>query len=220
MTKIYYKHRFDNVPYYIGKTKKVKLEYRYSPKEGRGTEFDMVLIDEVPDNEWRFWETYWIQQFKAWGFQLENKNNGGGGLNNHTEEVKKRIGEKNSGPNPLISISKKNHPCYSSPDFGEKISKAKKEKGFKYTDESKLKMRLAKLGAKVGPNKPEHSQKISKGKTGKGFKPVICTTLFGMEFANRKEAAESLGLDKGKITLVLQNKITHTQGFHFIRKTK
>ena len=65
MTKIYYKHRFDNIPYYIGKTRKTKLEYRYSLKQGRGVEFDLVLIDEVPDNEWRFWESYWIEQFKV-----------------------------------------------------------------------------------------------------------------------------------------------------------
>jgi hypothetical protein len=218
MTKIYYKHRFDNIPYYIGKTRKTKLEYRYSLKQGRGVEFDLVLIDEVPDNEWRFWESYWIEQFKVWGFQLENKNNGGGGLDTHTEEVKERIRQKNSRPNPLISKQKKNHPCYSDPSFSKKISEGKQKSSFKYSDESKLKMRLSKLGTKVGPNTPEHAKKISEGKMGKGFKSIICTTLFGMEFANRKEAAEYLGVDKGKITLVLQSKIPHTQGFHFIRK--
>lgn len=215
MVKIYYKH--DNgVPFYIGKTIKPKLEYRYSPQQGRGTEFNLELIDEVPDDEWRFWESYWISQFKAWGFKLTNKNSGGGGLDTHTEEVRKRIGEKNSIPKPGTSINKKNHLCYSASDFGEKISEAKT--GFKYSEESKQKMSLAKIGMKTGPNTPEHAKNISEGKMGKGFKPVICTTLFGMEFANRKEAAEYLGVDKGKITLVLQDKIPHTQGFHFIRK--
>ena len=218
MVKIYYKHKFDGIPFYIGKTTKSKLEYRYSPQQGRGTEFDLELIDEVLNNEWRFWESYWISQFKAWGFQLENKNSGGGGLDTHTEEVRKCIGEKNTGPNPLISQSKTNHPCYSDPTFSQKISEGKQKSGFKYSEESKQKMSLAKIGMKTGPNTPEHAKKISEGKMGKGFKPVICTTLFGMEFANRKEAAEYLGVDKGKITLVLQGKIPHTQGFHFIRK--
>ena len=217
MVKIYYKHN-NGVPFYIGKTIKSKLEYRYSPQQGRGTEFDLELIDEVPDNEWRFWDSYWISQFKAWGFKLTNKNSGGGGLDTHTEEVRKRIGEKNTGPNPLISQSKINHPCYSASDFGTKISEAKLKSNFKYSEESKQKMSLAKIGMKTGPNTPEHAKNISEGKMGKGFKPVICTTLFGMEFANRKEAAEHLGIDRGKITLVLQGKIPHTQGFHFIRK--
>lgn len=218
MVKIYYKHKFDGVPFYIGKTKKSKLEYRYSPQQGRGTEFDLELIDEVPNDEWRFWESYWIEQFKAWGFQLENKNNGGGGLDKHKDEVKKRIGEKNSIPKPLISINKKNHPCYLAPDFGEKISLAKQKSGFKYSDESKLKMRLSKLGMKTGPNTPEHAKKISKGKMGKGNKAIICTTLYGVEFKNRVEAADALNVDKHKITQVIKGKISHTKGLHFKHK--
>ena len=30
------------------------------------------VIDIVPINDWVFWETYWIAQFKAWGFKLVN----------------------------------------------------------------------------------------------------------------------------------------------------
>ena len=37
------------------------------------------VIDVVPVEEWIFWETYWISQFKTWGFILLNYTNGGDG---------------------------------------------------------------------------------------------------------------------------------------------
>ena len=37
------------------------------------------VIDVVPINDWVFWETYWIAQFKSWGFKLINYTNGGDG---------------------------------------------------------------------------------------------------------------------------------------------
>ena len=39
----------------------------------------LEIIDEVPINEWIFWETYWISQIKAWGFILTNNTIGGDG---------------------------------------------------------------------------------------------------------------------------------------------
>lgn len=35
------------------------------------------VIDEVPEEEWEFWEQYWIFQFKCWGFNLTNLSSGG-----------------------------------------------------------------------------------------------------------------------------------------------
>ena len=37
------------------------------------------VIDIVPIEDWIFWETYWISQFKTWGFDLINYTNGGEG---------------------------------------------------------------------------------------------------------------------------------------------
>ena len=37
------------------------------------------VIDEVPKNNWQFWEIYWISQFKTWGFDLINYTEGGDG---------------------------------------------------------------------------------------------------------------------------------------------
>lgn len=37
------------------------------------------IIDVVPLNEWRYWERFWIEQFKAWQFNLLNYQAGGNG---------------------------------------------------------------------------------------------------------------------------------------------
>jgi hypothetical protein len=37
------------------------------------------IVDEVQE-DWKFWERYWIQQFKVWGFSLTNATLGGEGL--------------------------------------------------------------------------------------------------------------------------------------------
>lgn len=37
----------------------------------------IILIDEVENSEWEFWEKYWISQFKTWGFNLTNGTDGG-----------------------------------------------------------------------------------------------------------------------------------------------
>ncbi len=38
------------------------------------------IIDEVVDEEWEFWEQYYISLFRSWGFNLYNLTNGGEGV--------------------------------------------------------------------------------------------------------------------------------------------
>jgi len=51
------------------------------------------IVDEVPENEWEFWEQYWISQFKSWGFNLLNATDVGEGAINykHTSESKQKM---------------------------------------------------------------------------------------------------------------------------------
>lgn len=66
------------------------------------------IIDEVPENEWTFWEEYWISQFKSWGFNLTNLTIGGEGGNGykHTSHSKKKMSESKLG-NKLSENQKK-----------------------------------------------------------------------------------------------------------------
>jgi len=77
-TKIYFIHRGDNIPFYIGKSNRIQGR-KGSHKKKFGKDIFIEIIDEVPINVWRFWESWYINLFKSWGFKLENKNNGGGG---------------------------------------------------------------------------------------------------------------------------------------------
>jgi hypothetical protein len=99
MVKIYFLHNSDGIPFYVGETSQ-PLRYRLSHhKRKLGIETYIELIEEVED--WRFWEMYWIQQFKAWGYKLINKNTGGGGCKKgvpkHTLESRNKIGSSKKG---------------------------------------------------------------------------------------------------------------------------
>lgn len=48
------------------------------------------VIDEVPYKEWEYWESYWIEQFIAWGFKLTNGTSGGEGFGITQEVIDKR----------------------------------------------------------------------------------------------------------------------------------
>lgn len=94
ITYIYLLHNGDNIPFYIGKSINVRLHRSYQHKKTFGKNTVLEIIDEVPTDEWLFWERFWIEQIKQWGFKLKNKNNGGGGSTILSESVKQIKSEK------------------------------------------------------------------------------------------------------------------------------
>ena len=92
-TIIYYLHNGDNIPFYIGKTKNKNLHRNYQHKYTYGNNTILEILDEIPTEDWKFWERYYINLFKSWGFELENKNNGGGGPSFYTNESKNKKSE-------------------------------------------------------------------------------------------------------------------------------
>lgn len=59
----------------------------------KGERPTIEIIDEVPEDEWVFWEQYWISQFKTWGFNLTNLTIGGQGGNGykHKDSSKQKM---------------------------------------------------------------------------------------------------------------------------------
>jgi hypothetical protein len=92
ITKIYLVANIDNDPnkVYIGKTKNTSRETNHKRTFGNQITFD--YIDEVNSLKYKDWEpleTYWIEQFKQWGFTVINKRKkGGSGPEYHTEASK------------------------------------------------------------------------------------------------------------------------------------
>lgn len=50
----------------------------------------LEVLDEVPENEWEFWEKEWIRLYRALGFQLTNGTDGGEG-GNPTPETRAKL---------------------------------------------------------------------------------------------------------------------------------
>lgn len=84
---------FKDSTFYIGKTNNIKRRIKEHTLK-YNTNFDYIVLEEIDNKEWKFWESYWIEQFQAWGFILKNKNKGGGGtlpLIGRSEETKRKI---------------------------------------------------------------------------------------------------------------------------------
>jgi hypothetical protein len=158
MYKIYILER-NGIPFYIGKAKNAIRRY-HGHRRTFGLDIEFNVIDEVED--WKFWESYWIEQFKCWGFILENKNNGGGGPSSYTEEQKKKMRK------PRIKGT------------GEKISKTLKERNHSqyYTEEVRQKMSTPQKG-RPKPFTEEHIKNVSKANLESKGKTVECYTLNG-----------------------------------------
>jgi len=86
--KIYYLHRGDNIPFYIGKTKDIN-----NRKSGHRLKYGLDVCIEVIDDvdDWKFEEDFYINMFRSWGFDLVNQNKGGGGLSKHSTKTKQKI---------------------------------------------------------------------------------------------------------------------------------
>lgn len=132
MVKIYTLEK-DGEPFYVGKTNNPIRRLNHHRKGLKDENITINIIDEVGEGEWRFWESHYISLFKSWGFDLKNKNNGGGGPNKWTEEQKSNIGRINKIKNHptrgnKISNSLQNHSRHYTPEVREKMKEAFKNR--------------------------------------------------------------------------------------------
>ena len=150
----------DNIPFYVGKSRR-HLERFENHKQTYGSNVKMEIISEVKN--WRRWEKYYIKKYKDLGYQLENKNKGGGGADVVSQETIDKI---------------KNHPTR-----GKQISKANKgktmaHKGKPFSKEHKAKIKATRDCLKTRKNTWQS-------------KPVLQYDLNGnfiKEFASQQEA--------------------------------
>ena len=92
-SKIYYLHKGDNIPFYIGKTNDPQGRLRqHRFKMG---EVKLEVISEVKD--WKRWERYYIKKYTNLGYNLINKNEGGGGATFFTQKQKDNISKAKKG---------------------------------------------------------------------------------------------------------------------------
>lgn len=102
---------------YVGKTKNPKMRFHnhMNPRHNEHTHKRnwinslkelhlrpcMLILDEVSEDDWKFWEKYWIQQCIVWGFNLVNHTSGGeGSISGNSTSFKKGQISWNKGTSP------------------------------------------------------------------------------------------------------------------------
>lgn len=176
---IYYLHKGDNIPFYIGKTKNLQTRLR-EHKYTKGNCFIEVL-EEVSINEWIEKEKFYINKYKTLGYILLNQNDGGGGsiigTIKHTEESKEKLRQSR---------------------LGKKLNKKTKQKIYTNIRNQKISQSL-----KNRKFSKEHLEKLSQvklNKTSNNTKSICQFTLDGTflkEWSSITEAKKYLG--KGDI---------------------
>ena len=84
-SSIYYLHRGDHKPFYVGESNKPDFRI-YGHRKTYGQDTQLEVISEVKN--WRRWEKYYIKKYRDLGYKLENKNSGGGGVAKGTPKPK------------------------------------------------------------------------------------------------------------------------------------
>lgn len=220
-TKIYIVTNCYNDPnkVYIGKTINSR---KHNHKKTYGKCINYFYIDEINSldhKNWKWLESYWIEQFRQWGFEVLNINNGGGGPTQWSGELLNSEGNKNR-------IKKiKTHPTRA-----KKISKS--TKGIPLTEEHKQKLRGPRphlVGKKKKPLSQKTRDKISKSLKGRisprkgtvvgslqkeniikaNVKPVLQYDInnnFIKEWGSQIEACQYLGINPPSISNCLKGR--------------
>jgi hypothetical protein len=96
----------NQIPFYVGKCNNINVRYSQH-KKTYGGNINIKVLELVEDKDWKFKERYYIALFKSQGFNLENKNKGGGGPTKLSESSKQKITNSKLGNNyKLKNISK------------------------------------------------------------------------------------------------------------------
>ncbi len=186
----------------IGIGKKLKNSFiKYGWKNHK-----LEIVEECIECQLNEREIYWTNYFDSYKNGLNSQVGGFTGY--HDDKWKENQSNNNKGTK-RPSLKGKKRPEHSNflKENGSGLS-------YKRTQEHKDNLSTMMKG--IWENKKEEiGKKITQGKMGKGVKPIICDTLFGMEFKSLKEASELLGLNKGNICEVLKGNKLHIKGFTF-----
>ena len=132
ITYIYLITGIDNSPskVYVGKTIN-PISRKSNHNKVYGYSIDYSIVDEInslDSKDWKPLESYWIEQLRQWGFEVINKNNGGGGPSFRTDDERRRISKSKMGKRASDGTKLKMSISNSKPKpigFGDKLKKPK-----------------------------------------------------------------------------------------------
>jgi hypothetical protein len=132
-TYIYFLHKGDNIPFYIGKTlTPLETRLKHHKWKFKNSTLQISLIDEVLTEEWKFWEEWYIELFLCWGFNLYgNKTKKGRGPGNRVCTWGDKISQSTKGKTKNYSIEEREKRKQKGKIWGYS------NKGSKYNNEQK-----------------------------------------------------------------------------------
>jgi len=196
--RMYY-HTWD-----IKRTKNNHKKNWFNSLSNKNLKPEIELIEEVPIEEWRFWEQFYISIFKSWGFNLINYTDGGEGYSSN--QLKKLWKTKEYREYHTKRMIGKNNPFF----------------GKKHTE--KTKDILRKKCPKRGKENPMYGKKRTKEENEKmrlnqpNLKKYIRLDLEGGiidEWIGLKYMCRELQLDEAAVLRVIKGKNNHHKGFKF-----
>lgn len=206
MIKIYYLHRGDNIPFYVGYTKSFKTR-KNNHRQKYGIDIEMEEIDECLNKDKTQIENFWIELFKSWGFKLENKNTGGGGPSFHTKESIEKYKKWRKDKKPMLGKKQ-----------SEETKKRKSDalKGKPKPEGFGDMMREVRLGVPKPKGFGDKISKANKGKASKKAKTVLQYDLQGnfiAKYSNTLEAAAKTNSNSSTISKVCRGIFSQTNSY-------
>lgn len=207
--KIYLVSNIDNDPkkVYIGKTKNNRKN-NHTRKYGKQILYNYIdEIDSLDHKDWKQLESKWIQYYIDLGYNVLNKNKGGGGVIFHTNETKQKM----SKPKPEITKLKIKNGLKGNKHIDHKKGKEHGNYGKIRSEEQLQSMRKPKpegFGLKMKVSKPNVSIVRSI--------PIIqynMNNIIIKEWDNAASAGENLNIKVASICNALKGRAKTAGGF-------
>jgi group I intron endonuclease len=211
MVAIYYLENKDGI-FYVGYTKDIK--HRITEHRRRyGIETEMFILEYVSPNEKKYWECYWIEQLKQWGFNLKNKNNGGGGPSTQSPEAKEKYKNWRKGKTPMLGKKQ------------SQLTRDRKSKALKGRPKPEGFGDMMREVRKGVPKPEGMGARIAEKLRGKPSKKAKIVQQFDLEgnfiteYPNTMVAAEKTNSNCSTISKVCRGIFSQTNGFIWKYKT-
>lgn len=163
------------------------------------------VLEECTIEQLNIKEIYWINQFDSYKTGLNSQI--GGFIGYHNSEWKQNQSNGQMGRKGAWDGKKR-------PEHSNFLKE--NGSGLSYERTQEHKNNISSVITEIWKHRKEEiSKKISINKKGKNLKPIICDTLFGMEFKSLTEASILLNINIGNIHDVLKGNKIHAKGFVF-----
>lgn len=189
---------------YIGKTKNNLNSREWYHKKNFGNLINIDQIDIVNSElkkDWKPLETYWIHQFRTWGFDVQDINEGGGGPESCSKETRDKISSSNK-INPNCGWIKGKKRSKSTID---KMRKPKNH-GIQLSKALKGKPKHKGFGLKQKISKPDAGGKVI-------IEQFDLNNIFIKEWPSGKDVQQKLGILRSSISQCLKGKTKTAGGF-------